>query len=71
MLLIDRVAGGKPEVIFSLDSKLAATETKDKVSVPKDHKFVLTGLGKQSLSVLTSEPSAQGVCVCVCVCVHG
>ena len=58
--MIIRIAGGKPEVIFSLDSKLAVAETTDKTPVPKDHKFVLTGLGKQSLSVLTSEPAAQG-----------
>ncbi|ELU10906.1 hypothetical protein CAPTEDRAFT_544 [Capitella teleta] len=51
------MAGGKPEVIFSLDSRLAAVEDAEKNKVPKDHKFVLGSLGRQSLSVLSTVPS--------------
>lgn len=44
---------GKPDVIFSLSDDLAVKKPTDTVAVPKDHKFVLTGLANQNLSVLS------------------
>lgn len=53
-----RVAGGKPEVIFSLNEQLLG---KDKTPVPKDHKFVLTGMASsaQTLTLLSQENIEQ------------
>ncbi|XP_064638590.1 general transcription factor IIF subunit 2-like [Lineus longissimus] len=48
--------GGKPEVVFTIDDKLLEKE-KDSSgdvlpTVPKDHKFVLTGIADQNLAIL-------------------
>ncbi len=48
--------GGKAEVIFSLNEQLAAKTEAEEVSVPRDHKFVLTGLSNQKLFVMSREP---------------
>ena len=52
-----RVKGGKPEVIFTLGEKLATQTTDDMSPCPRDHKFVLTGIDGQTLSVIGREPS--------------
>jgi len=59
--------GGKPEVIFSLHDQVlnakpessTADSSKPKPKIPKDHKFVLTGISSQSLSVLSVNPNAE------------
>ena len=62
-LSVYRVAGGKPEVIFSLSDQLAAKEPTDAVAIPRDHKFVLTGMGNhtQTLALLSQEIVPQGI----------
>jgi len=66
LLLSSRFEGGKPEVIFSLHDQVlnakpessTADSSKPKPKIPKDHKFVLTGISSQSLSVLSVNPNA-------------
>lgn len=52
-----RFPGGKPEVVFSLADDLTVNTTGDGTTVPKDHKFILTGIDNQKLSVLSRTPS--------------
>ena len=48
----------KPNVSFSLDDKIVAATTEDtsamttKQQIPKEHKFVVSGVAMQSLAVL-------------------
>ncbi|XP_074657811.1 general transcription factor IIF subunit 2-like isoform X2 [Tubulanus polymorphus] len=49
-----KIAGGKPEVVFTLDDTLFQLQKRPgETPVPKDHKFVLTGIANQNLSILT------------------
>jgi len=59
-----RVAGGKPEVIFSLDEEVARQDDQEEMKIPKNHKFVMTGVGRQTLAVLGAEAKdpADGIC---------
>ena len=49
----------KPNVSFSLDDKIVAATTEDtsaaltKQQIPKEHKFVVSGVAMQSLAVLS------------------
>jgi len=57
-LRIQRRAGVKPNVSFSLDDKIVAATTEDtsaltKQQIPKEHKFVVSGVAMQSLAVLS------------------
>ena len=57
-----RVKGSKPDVIFTLDEKVASQTSDEMSACPRDHKFVLTGIDGQSLSVIGREPR---MCVCI------
>ena len=56
-LRIQRRAGIKPNVSFSLDDRIVAATTEDnsvtKQQIPKEHKFVVSGVAMQSLAVLS------------------
>ncbi|GAB1606421.1 general transcription factor IIF subunit 2-like [Argonauta hians] len=60
-----RIAGSKPEVMFTLGEALARPETPQKthdpaaMGIPKEHKFVLTAIGNQNLVVLSQTPVAD------------
>ncbi len=57
--LESRFPGAKPEVIFSLNENLnKGGDRGEFVSVPKEHKFVMTGISNQQLSVLAQYPNA-------------
>ena len=55
---ISRTPGGKPEVVFSLNESLSKPSGApgEQVTVPKEHKFVMTGITSQQLSVLAQHP---------------
>ena len=59
-LRIQRRAGVMPNVSFSLDDRIVAATTEDsedksatKQQIPKEHKFVVSGVAMQSLAVLS------------------
>ena len=57
-LRIQRRAGVKPNVSFSLDDRIVAANNDDnstvtKQQIPKEHKFVVSGVAAQSLAVLS------------------
>ena len=51
--------------MFSLNDQLVkpSGEQRDKVNVPKEHKFVMTGITSQQLSVLAQYPHQGKQCV--------
>ncbi len=52
---LSRKKDDKPEVLFQLSEALAQKDPSnpDDSTAPRDHKFVLTGIGGQTLSVLS------------------
>lgn len=54
-----KVAGGKPEVIFTLRDDMIQPKTPADHPVPKDHKFILNRVANQSLSVLSRDPQCD------------
>ena len=59
-----RISGSKPEVLFTLSEGLsrpdatAGTSELTQMGVPREHKFVLNGIGNQNLVVLSQTPTA-------------
>lgn len=60
-----RISGAKPEVLFTLGEQLSLPDTSptatesEKMGVPREHKFVLNGIGNQNLVVLSQVPTAD------------